>query len=187
MELLVSIAIASILLSIAVPNFSAVMSNTRQVSLYNKMNGLVRYARSEAIKRSTPVSICPRASDTQCGSDWSQGLLVFEDSANNGKALVYDGADTTLRSYSFPESDITLNVTALLESSGSPAPVNAIRFDGRGQPDWFNGTMVLCDDRGDQSAVALIMTGSGIARNAYSTPESDHVVLDARGEPVSCS
>lgn len=187
-ELLVGIAILSILIGIAVPDFQALVKETRQVSFYNKVSSTLRFARSEAIKRSSAVSICAWASDSSCGTDWSNGMLVFTDAAKDGSILAYDGTDVIVRPVSVPNSNVAISSTALLSSdSTAPVATSVIRFDERGRPDWINGTIVLCDDRGASHARALIMTGSGIGRRAYSTPVSKGVVVDARGIAVSCT
>lgn len=187
-ELLVAIALLSVLIGIGAPNFQLVVSETKQVTLYNKVSSTLRFARSEAIKRSSAVSVCARASDITCGSDWSNGMLVFLDSAKNGARLVYDGTDSTIRPVRLPRTDITMAASALLPGdTATPAATTIIRFDERGRPNWLNGTFVFCDERGESDARALIMTGSGITRRAYSTASSNHVVIDSRGTAVSCS
>lgn len=186
-ELLVSVAVLSVLVSMAVPNFQSVVSDTRQASYYNKVASALRYARSEAIKRSAAVSICARASDNSCGDDWANGMLIFLDATNNGIPLVYDGTDTTLRTVRVSSAKISLRASALVLANGTPAVATVVRFNSRGQPNWINGTMVLCDDRGAKEARALVMTGSGISRRAYRTSTSNDVVVDARGVAVTCS
>ncbi|MFK7862031.1 MAG: GspH/FimT family pseudopilin [Granulosicoccus sp.] len=188
-ELLVGIAVLSILVSVAMPGFQSTISDAKQVSAFNKVSSTLRFARSEAVKRSSAVSICGRATDTTCGSDWSNGMLVFLDNASGTDLpLVYDGQDSTLRSILPVSTGINMNSSALLSSTAtSPTSTSVIRFDGRGRPNWLNGTIVLCDERGDKHARALIMTGSGITRQAYATTTSNEVVVDARGTAVSCS
>ncbi|MFK8081566.1 MAG: GspH/FimT family pseudopilin [Granulosicoccus sp.] len=187
-ELLVGIAVLSVLLSFAVPGFQSSISANKQVTTFNKTSGTLRYARSEAIKSSSPVSICGRATDNSCGDDWSEGMLVFSDSTNDGSPLTLDGLDVVIRSVVFSGSDLDLTASAMLTNNAtSPEATSVIRFDGRGRPNWLNGTIVLCDKRGADYAKALIMTGSGIGRPAYSTNNSDGVVVDARGIAVSCT
>jgi len=186
-ELLVGIAVLSVLASFAAPSFKETLSNTRQVTAFNKASSTLRFARSEAIKSSRAVSICGRATDNSCGADWSKGLLVFSDSASDGTPLVLDGADSIIRSVVFSGAGLSLSSSAMLASNAaSPETTGVIRFDSRGRPNWLNGTIVLCDRRGAEFAKALIMTGSGVGRPAYSTANSNGVVVDARGIAVVC-
>lgn len=185
-ELLIGIAVLSTLMSIAVPSFQSVISDTQQISRYNTLAGTLRFARSEAIKRSTGISVCPRKSDTSCGTDWSKGILVFVDPTSAGEILKYDDSDTTIRTVLLPESGMSITARALLNTGTTTAATSTIRFNGRGRPNWRNGTVLLCDERGDEHAKALIITGAGIARKAYSTSSDSNVVVDALGTEVSC-
>ncbi|KQW36095.1 hypothetical protein ASC76_15320 [Rhizobacter sp. Root404] len=56
----------------------------------------LKFARSEAMKRGQPVSICPSTDGTTCLSDnsWQNGWIVFYD--QNASATV-DGTDVILR------------------------------------------------------------------------------------------
>jgi len=186
-ELLVGIAVLAVALSIAVPNFQSVLGNARQVTFYNKMSSTLRFARSEAIKRSTGVTVCARATDMTCGSDWSNGMLVFVDSTRTGDPLIYDTGDETIRAVKLPGPGITMKAKALLEGGTAATSTTLIRFNGRGQPNWVNGTLSLCDSRGSTFARALVMTGSGVSRKAYRTASSNGVVVDASGNAVSCA
>lgn len=80
-ELLVTIAIISILASIAIPSFITVINNAMASSTISQLTGDLYRARSEAVKRNRYVLICTRANDTSCGAgtNWSQGWLVCYD------------------------------------------------------------------------------------------------------------
>ena len=86
-------------------------------------------ARAEAIRLGGRVSICARTApdEMSCGSDWSQGWLVFRE-AGTTNIGVFGGADRLLREH----SDINTALT-LVRTTGS----NAITFNGSGalQPD----------------------------------------------------
>ena len=85
-ELLAAISIMALLLTVAVPSFFSSMQNNRLVSLSNELISLLHLARSEAIKRGVPVSICPASDDTftACGTNWNAGWLVFVNPDGNG-------------------------------------------------------------------------------------------------------
>ena len=185
-ELLIAVAILGVLLSMATPGFQSIMQDTRQVTSYNKLAGVLRFARSEAIKRSVAVSVCPRATDSTCGSDWSQGMLIFDDASANGAPGAFDGTDSIVRVTKLQSAGVSVTASAIIRPMTNPGVQSNIRFDGRGQASWANGTWVLCDGRGDSSARALIMSGAGIARRAYKTPSSGGIVVDARGLAVDC-
>ena len=186
MEVLVAIAILAILAGIAVPSFRDFVSDSRQTGVYNDVSSTFRFARSEAIKRSNGVTICARQTDESCGSDWSNGLLVYSDGVSDGVILNLDGADKVLRTISLNSPQALIKASALTAGLSSASVSTAIRFNGRGQASWKSGTVVICDERGVQDAKAFIMSGSGVGRVAHATTGSGGVVVDAFGDAVTC-
>lgn len=95
-EVMIAIVILAILGAIAVPSLMNTIQNNYSVSLSNDMIKTLNYARSESMKRSTSISICPQTSSgTGCGSDWSKGWIVYIGSTNYDKNTM-----TLLRNYS---------------------------------------------------------------------------------------
>lgn len=78
-ELMIVVAIAAILATIAAPSFSDFINNTRLTSMMTQLTGDLNRARSEAIKRNLWVMVCARSTDTACGADWNNGWLVCYD------------------------------------------------------------------------------------------------------------
>jgi type IV fimbrial biogenesis protein FimT len=78
-ELLVGIAILAILLVMAAPSFYGLIQNDFSITLSNNMITSLNYARSEAIKRGSNVSVCASSdtSFTSCGTNWANGWIVF--------------------------------------------------------------------------------------------------------------
>ena len=80
--------IVGILALIGITGFREIVQNSRAVTLSNEFISAVAFARSEAIKRSTNVSVCPaaNANGLACGNsgNWSNGWIVFVDSDNDG-------------------------------------------------------------------------------------------------------
>lgn len=85
-ELMIVIAIAAILASIAAPSFSDFINSTRLTSTMSQLTSDLNRARSEAIKRNSWVLVCVRGSNTACGAgtDWANGWLVCQDSSDDG-------------------------------------------------------------------------------------------------------
>ena len=90
-ELMVTIAIAAILLGVAIPNFSTVISGNRLTTQTNELAAALNLARSEAIKRGIQVSIRRLGSTNQV---WENGWDVFTDT--NGNGTLNDDGDTSL-------------------------------------------------------------------------------------------
>lgn len=95
-ELMVTLAVAGILMSIAIPNYQTFILNSRISAQTNDFMAAIGLARSEAIKRATRVSVCKRATDTSCttSGNWEQGWLIFTDGSTVGD---YDGTDVIIQ------------------------------------------------------------------------------------------
>jgi type IV fimbrial biogenesis protein FimT len=65
-ELLITVAVASILLAIAVPSFNQMIISGRLTAQSNEMVGAISLARSEAIKRNASVTLCRSTNATDC-------------------------------------------------------------------------------------------------------------------------
>lgn len=77
-ELMVTIAVMAILLGIAVPSFNEAMLGSKLASFANNLSSSALLARSEAIKRNAPVTLCVSSSGTACGTGaWEQGWIVI--------------------------------------------------------------------------------------------------------------
>ena len=83
-ELMVTIAVLAILLSIAIPSFSDVLRNNQVAGYTNNLTSALNVARSEAGKQGMPVSVCAAAdiAQTTCSvttTDWGNGWIIFRD------------------------------------------------------------------------------------------------------------
>lgn len=83
-ELLVVLAIIAVLAALAVPSFTALLMRRSVQGAAVALVTDMRYARSEALRRSVKVSICSLAtgSTTACSGDpakWENGWMVFVD------------------------------------------------------------------------------------------------------------
>lgn len=99
-ELLASLAVLALVTALAVPGFRDFLQNNRAAEQSNALVGALALARSEAVTRGLPVSVCASEDGETCSgdTDWSTGWIVFTDAvAPAGE--VNDGAppDTVLR------------------------------------------------------------------------------------------
>lgn len=95
MELMVVVAIAAILATIAAPSFTGLLNDTRQSSLASQLVSDLNRARSEAIKRNARVVFCVRNSaGTDCGTgtNWQNGWLICYGSTACDTTLPTDGS-----------------------------------------------------------------------------------------------
>ncbi len=81
LELMVAITIFGILVGLAVPSFREFTRNNRVTAAQNDLVSTVNFARSEALKRSTPVAVCATDDGESCSDDdnWNNGWIVFVD------------------------------------------------------------------------------------------------------------
>ncbi|MDR1995507.1 GspH/FimT family pseudopilin [Azonexus sp.] len=79
-ELIVTIAVMTILLTIAVPSFLDLVRNNRLESALGEVQYSLTYARSEAVTRRQLITVCPTTNGSTCnGAAWQDGLLIFVD------------------------------------------------------------------------------------------------------------
>ena len=78
MELLVTVAVAGIVLSFGVPSFMGLIDNNRAVAHTNDLVTSLNLGRSEAVRRGAPISLCSSTDGATCNAsnDWSSGWIV---------------------------------------------------------------------------------------------------------------
>lgn len=124
-ELMVTVAVVAILLAIGAPQLQSFMFKQRVAADIDTLGASMHLARSEALKRSGRVSVCPLPSGQadRCVStatkDWSHGWMVFinyPSAASNDNE--YDSArDTLLRvEQAVRSGSVTSNVDAIAVS-----------------------------------------------------------------------
>jgi type IV fimbrial biogenesis protein FimT len=81
MEMLIVMLIIAILAGIGVPSFRYVTASNRISSEVNALLGDMRYARTEAIKEGSWVTVCASADQATCSAsgNWNTGWIVFSD------------------------------------------------------------------------------------------------------------
>jgi len=153
-ELLVSIAVASIVLTVAAPSYEGLTLNNRQVSSVNELVALFHFARTEAVTRNRQITLCPSADGANCAATpWQSGAIVFVDSDND---RIVDPGETILRvSSALNGVDVaTVNFDQVL----------VYRSNGRittGVVGVNSGQFTLCDRRGAEHARVIVMEISG--------------------------
>ena len=110
-ELVITIAILGILLTIAIPSFRALIINNRIATQTNDFISDIAHARSEAVKRNARISICKSNTGSSCvaGANWQDGWVVWLDSNNDG---IVNVDETVLRVHGALPSGTTLAATS---------------------------------------------------------------------------
>jgi type IV fimbrial biogenesis protein FimT len=122
-ELMVTLAIAAILMMVAVPSFTDFQRNAQLTSVANNMLASINAAKGEAMKRGGDVVIAPFD-----GTSWASGMTVFVDKNNN--RTYQSGTDVLIQQN-------TLEVPSYLTVTPNNAPAASppyIRFNAQGYP-----------------------------------------------------
>lgn len=172
LELLVTIAMMAILLTIAVPSYR---ESIRQNRLTVQIGGFVaalRLAQSEAIRLDQMVTLCkssnPEATTTPAcdnATTWDSGWVLFVDA--NGDGIIDTG-----------ESIIRVGAPLVAGSSllGSSAVADVVTYRPTSEIA-AAGTFVLCDNNDMTHARAVFLATNGrirlAERNSSGTPVDD--------------
>jgi len=170
-ELMITLLIAAILLSQAVPSFLTMLQNSRITTQANDYVTSLNVARSEAVKRGSRITVCKSTNNTTCiaSGGWQQGWIIFVDADNDA---VVDNGEEVLRAHGPFEPGNTL--------VGTGNTANYISFIGSGFSQLTNGgvqngELVMCDNRGfGSNARAIILSASGAVRTV---PADDATVV----------
>ncbi len=165
-ELIVTLVVAAILLTLAAPNLSSFLQRDRLGAQANELLSDLAYARSEAIKRGTVVIVCkttdPMSATPGCNTTvadpWTSGRVIWFDDNNNSTIE----ADEVLR----VRQALDGNGNALYGDGNPGGTGNEVRFTqlGMADPPGGNTQFVLCDKRGPGEALAVAIGLTGRAR-----------------------
>lgn len=86
-ELMVVIAVATILLGFGIPSMTALLNSNKLTAASNALLSSMRLARSEAFKRNSRVILCKSFDGASCttAGGWEQGWIVFHDANDDGE------------------------------------------------------------------------------------------------------
>lgn len=161
-EILVTLAIVSIIFAIAIPAYSSAIARTRmgvaESALFTSVNNAVNFS---FIAGSRAV-MCPSEDGDNCDNsfDWSNGWIIFEDSNANRQR---DANDKKLGGYDEIPPELHI-----ITSQGR----TRIAFQSGGGNFGSNAHFKLCDERNPQRARSLFLSNTGRFRVAESPQTS---------------
>ncbi len=172
-ELMFTLAIMAILATLAAPALHTMVVKRTVSSQADALGAALRLARSEAIKRGQPVTMCasldPEAAKPQCiqggATNWATGWLVFVDHDDTlgqldaGEALLK--VQAPFRASGSVNNNATSNIT--YRANGMMFPLNMSTFTVL--PDSKNSPAALAD------VIRCVVIGSG-GRVRISKPDS---------------
>ena len=140
LEAMVSIAVMLILVTIAVPSFNDASLSSQLRSSASDLMASARLARSEAMKRNAPVTMCMSSDGENCATSggWEQGWIVR--------------SGTTLRRQSAAPSNLRINAGAITSLTFQPTGVGATAASFKvcraASPNGREGRLVTIDATG---------------------------------------
>ena len=122
-ELIVVIAIAAILLTLAGPSFVSAYRNARLNSYTNGMVAAINATRGEAMKRNMFALMQPKD-----GSDWNTGWIIFVDTDMNMQ--LDRSKDIVIVEHESHDQDSFIQISSKTDVTGSSGTL--VAFDGSG-------------------------------------------------------
>lgn len=130
-ELMVTLAIAAIILTLGVPSFRDLIQNNRITTQSNILVGFLQNARLEAVKRNLTVHVCidDSPSSNSCdGSNWQDGFKLWID-LNSNSAV---DSNEVIRVHQGDGGSIDISEAASqsqISFDGTGAAINTATFD----------------------------------------------------------
>ena len=165
-ELLMTLALAAILLSLGVPAFSGTLARSRQAVEINALFHAIHLARKESVVQRQTVSLCASTDGLTCagGTDWSAGWVVFRNADGDSPPAI-DAGEVIVQTHA---ADPRVRITANRRGFTLRATVKRAT----------NGTLVICDRENRVPAKALVVSYTGRPRVAFER---------SNGKPYSCA
>lgn len=166
LELMITLAISSILLTSGLPAMQGMLQSSLHTSHVNTFVTHLHYSRSEAVKRGRNVVMC-KSEDRQSCTDtdgWHLGWIIFTDTNKNRE---YDEGEHLLRIEQGWKDGIAV-------TSGQR---RRVVYQPTGQSPGTNGTYVFCNDDYPELVRAVILSNSGRPRFSRKSPD---------GSPLEC-
>ena len=164
-ELMVTLAIAAVLLVVAVPSFLSFQRNSQLTSLTNSLVASIYAARGEAMKTGFNAFVVP----TGNGADWTVGWTVFVD--RNRDLSFNEANDTTVQTQTAPETYLTVKGTGT--AGETPA---YIMFDSSGYSKTKGGGF---------GALTLSLARSDVS-SSETSEQTRRIIIAATGRLRTC-
>jgi type IV fimbrial biogenesis protein FimT len=162
-ELMIALAIGTILTTMAVPALSKILESERLTTRIYEFVAHLNYAREIAIFRNQRVTLCKSADGLICDNnlEWEDGWIIFIDGDNNHKRTA---DEAIIRSQS------SIRATTNIRYSANLGHNNYVSFTPVGTS-FGNGTFTFCAGRSDTVPRALILARTGKVRISREKPD----------------
>jgi type IV fimbrial biogenesis protein FimT len=153
-ELLVTMAVALIILVLAVPYLKEVIMNNRLMSQRDALINTLNYARATALTQNISVQVCPvgATASTTCGNSWQSGWMVVTQPTTGRPVLLQSN-----------RAGANSPILSIVPISGVSA--SSITFDPRGLTT-TQANLKICDSRGSAYALSIGVLASGFVQTS---------------------
>ena len=161
-ELMIVLAVVSLLLGLGVPGFQRLLEATRIRTQVQQLMSDIVLTRSEAIKRNVQVVMCPSPSylrtTPECSGVYADGWLIFEDRDRDRRL---DGGEEVIRTANSLPEGLTLTNRAATRHASELIVYRPDGTSGR------NRTLMICSsERPDIPSWSVVMNIIGRPRMA---------------------
>ncbi len=152
-EMMMTVAIAGILVAIGVPALGSMLARSHQQSAEGALQASLMHARELAITRGVQTVVCPSADGKHCSSDdlWQGGWMIGTDADHDREP------DTALARFDAMPANMRI-----VSSQGRPRVV----FQPDGSAGGSNAQLTICHTGDLKEARAVIVANSGRVRVA---------------------
>lgn len=155
LELMIVLVMAAILVALAGPSFNGSINRSKVTSMRDGLAGAFQFARSEALKRKGPVTVCSSSDQASCSGGWQNGWIVFSDT-DGDSAL--DAGELILQ-VEYSESGLNAYASA----------ANAVTFSSIGRASSGAGAYAFCHPQQETVGQALAVTVTGALTRSKET------------------
>lgn len=174
-ELIVAVAVLSIMITVGVPNFVSFIQRYSAESAIGMFHKDLQLARAEAVSLGKRVTVCHLSSGNVCDGNWLQGVSVFVD---DGASIGELDADELVLAESNPLGT---------ENHFKDSSRDRVTFTADGQSAGFAATFVFCPSSADaEYARGVILSNTGRARSTSDT-NNDGIHEGSDGKALTCS
>lgn len=173
-ELMITLAVLAVVITLAVPSFNALIRNNRIYTQINDLHLSLMRARAEAMSQVKRITVCTSSDAATCNATgkWEDGWIVFVEHNATQNAAV-DSGEEILQVQQKLSGGNTLR--------GDTNVTNYISYVGTGFSTQISGgvqtgKLALCDIRGLGSGRVILINAAGRPR-----------VVDALGNATTCT
>lgn len=177
LELLVTVAISAILLTVVSVSWTPVAEAFHASAVQNNLQRMFTLARSTAVHENTVVTLCPVSTEGKCTSAWNNPVAIFAD-PKNLKEIVSEGL--IIRQVN------AIRTGELIPSNSGAGPRRYFQFNSDGASKGSIGHLTWCPPSREAKRANHVRINFGGRLIWSRDTNGDGIVEDAKGNNISC-